>query len=475
MKPSTWLAGLALGLALIGGGFILGQAIRANALNVAALKALEPAARSSSVGETAWEKGWASLCSEPETATVTKTGNAFMALALLDSGDYQGAYQILSGLPAGDLPNGPAYLAALQMDWLAAAQLYQAEPTGRSQRWWGTIFYQAAQQLMFQGEPEAAAELYRRADAAYGQQGPYLSLALADCLVQAGRQAEAFDVTRRALVVLPPAEALSHREQFAALRLAGLQQWQAQDPDNARVNQWLVFYQEAETAGETETRPLAAAPDPAVDLVQELENGQMLVGFDYRPEDIETGPFMDVVFYLQEGTGEDATYWQVNQTVLNQAPNGSFAWDAAPDGVRPFGWHEYIYTPDPKAIVTDSNLFPNAWLCLDANHVGDSFGLQSLKTSLDASDLYVQGGQLFAIGPSSLSLGRAWYGPSDPNNYSYVGGRPQPDQVLPMVGTWERVSGSDSVAVWLLSHKNSNGCFSTLFLFQLPPLGRGSS
>ncbi len=464
MTLFSLLSRLGLALAALMGAWLLWPALRDNVAHRQALLTLDVPQRSRSVDETAWEAGWRALCAPDAGDRAAIAPNPFTALALLDRGDYPQAARQFAVLPPAEYANAPAYAAALELDWLAAARLYQPEPTPRHQRWWGTIFYLAAQQLLFHGERDAAADWYRRADAAYGIYGPYSSLALVDCLEQAGRMTEAFDAYRRALLTLPPQEALTHLQRFRALRLAGLQQWQAQDAANGRVRHWLEMYQqEASTAD----RLLAAAPEPMVTLAWELANGQTLLGFAYRPEDIETGPFMEVTFYLQEGTGA-AAYRQVTRTVLNQAANGAFAWDAPPDGVRPFGWHQYVYTPDARAVVWENGRFAQPWLCLDAGRVGASFGLQSVKTPLGAGALYVQGGQLYAVGTASLSLGRQWYGVVDPYNYSYVGGRPQPDQLLPMVGVWEREAAATEVAVWLLSHQTSIGCFYGLYLFALP-------
>ena len=459
---------LALALAALMGAWLLWPALRDNVAHRQALLALDIPQRSHSVDETAWEEGWRSLCPTAVTGDrETAVPNPFTALALLDRGDYPRAARQFAALPPAEYANAPAYTAALELDWLAAARLYQPEPTPRHQRWWGTIFYLAAQQLLFRGERDAAADWYRRADAAYGIHGPYISFALVDCLEQAGRMTEAFDAYRRALLTLPPQAALAHLERFQALRLAGLEQWQLEDSANERLSRWLALYRpERETV--LDARALAAAPQPMVQLAWDLANGQKLLGFDYRPEDIETGPFMTVVFYLQEGQGEAATYRQVTRTVLNQAANGAFAWDAPPDGVRPFGWHQYVYTPDARAVVWENGRFAQPWLCLDAGRLGASFGLQSVTAPLGEGVLYVQGGQLYAVGEASLSLGRRWSGVVDPYNYSYVGGRPQPHQLLPMVGMWERVAGAAGVAVWLLSHQTSNGCFYGLYLFELP-------
>lgn len=43
-----------------------------------------------------------------------------------------------------ETPNGLAYLAALNMDWVEAVRHHHPLTTARQKRWWGTIAYQAA-------------------------------------------------------------------------------------------------------------------------------------------------------------------------------------------------------------------------------------------------------------------------------------------------------------------------------------------
>jgi len=443
----------------------------ANRERIEALRALASSVQAGSVDELAWDAGWRGLCSAAELpqATGSQGALAFLASAGLDRGDYAGALaefrRVAAGGDGDEAALASAYVAALELRWLDAARLYPGQPTPRHQRFWGTVFYLAAQELMFRGQADEAAPWYRRADQSYGVQGPYLGLALVDCLAQQGRTLEAFDAYRRGLVVLPPDEALAQRERFEQMRLEALHAWRDLDPANPQVAAWLDFYTGDRPA--EEKKRLAQAPQPQVALTHDLGDGRRLLGFDYRPEDIATGPFMWVDLYVQEGTAEDDPVVRLRRAVLNQAPNGSFAWDAAPDGVRPFGWHGLVYSSDLRALHPEA-LFPGErWQCLDAGRIGGSFGLQSLQTPLGAANWYIQGGQLYAVGPASLTLGRHWYGVADPHNYSHVSGRPEPDRLWPMAGVWERATGADQVAVWLLAHADSQGCFNQLYLFKL--------
>ena len=449
----------------------LAPAAAANRERVEALRALAGSKQAGSVDELAWDAGWRSLCSAAELPQAPSSQDAlsFLASTGIDRGDYAGALaefrQVAAGGDEAEAALASAYVAALELRWLEAARLYPGQPTPRHQRFWGTVFYLAAQELMFGGQADEAAAWYRRADQSYGVQGPYLGLALVDCLAQQGRTLEAFDAYRRGLVVLPPEEALAQRERFEQMRLEALHLWRDLDPVNPQVAAWLDFYAGDQPVEEQER--LAQAPQSQVALTHDLGDGRRLLGFDYRPEDIATGPFLWVDLYVQEGTAEGAPVVRLRRAVLNQAPNGSFAWDAAPDGVRPLGWHGLVYLQNLDALQTAAVFPGERGQCMNAGRIGGSFGLQSLPTPLDAATLYLQGGQLFAVGPANLSLGRQWYGATDAYNYSYVSGRPQPDQLLPMAGVWERVAEANQVAVWLLAHAESQGCFNQLYLFKL--------
>lgn len=52
---------------------------------------------------------------------------------------------------------------------------------------------------------------------------------------------------------------------------------------------------------------------------------------------------------LEDSANEQVSRWLAlyrpeRETVLNQVANGSFAWDAPPDGLRPFGWYGNLYS-----------------------------------------------------------------------------------------------------------------------------------
>lgn len=469
---SLWLTALALLLALAGMLTQAGRLARSAAANserIAALHVLVGSSYGGSVDELAWDAGWRSLCSpetQPATPGSSQEAAGFIARSLLDRGDYASALagfrQATTADDGAEAELARAYVAALELRWLDAARLYPGQPNARHQRFWGTIFYLAAQELMFQGQTGEAAPWYRRADESYDVQGPYLGLSLVECLAQQGRTLEAFDAYRRGLVVLPAEEALAQRERFEQMRLDALRMWHAQDPANAQVAAWLDFFEDHRPAEAEET--LASPPQPMAIMDEDLGDGRRLVGLDYRREEIETGPFLWVDLYVQEGQDGPAT--RLRRAVLNQAPNGSFTWDAAPDGVRPFGWHGLVYSHDLRALDLQELAPDERWQCLDAGRIGGSFGLQGLPAPLGNGERYIQGGQAHAVGPAEMSLGRQWYGVIDPYNYSYVSGRPQPDQSLKMAGSWERPVGAQEASVWLLVHATSRGCFNQLYLFE---------
>ncbi|HRI57485.1 MAG TPA: hypothetical protein PK170_10355, partial [Anaerolineae bacterium] len=255
---------------------------------------------------------------------------------------------------------------------------------------------------------------------------------------------------------------IDQRERFEQMRTDALRMWHAQDPANTQVAAWLDFFEGDRPAEVEET--LASPPQPMAIMDEDLGDGRRLVGLDYRREEIETGPFLWVDLYVQEG--QDGPVTRLRRAVLNQAPNGSFTWDAAPDGVRPFGWPGLVYSHDLRALDTKELTPGERWQCLDAGRIGGSFGLQGLPAPLGNGERYIQGGQAHAVGPAEMSLGRQWYGIIDPYNYSYVGGRPQPDQSLKMAGNWERPAGAQEASVWLLVHATSRGCFNQLYLFE---------
>lgn len=467
----------ALLLALAG---VLYQASRlapdaaANRERVEALRALAGSVQAGSVDELAWDAGWRGLCNAAELPQAEGSQDAldFLARAGIDRGDYAGALaefrRVAAGGDGDEAALASAYVAALEMRWLDAARLYPEQPTPRHQRFWGTVFYLAAQELMFRGPDDEAAAWYRRADQGYGVQGPYLGLELVKCLAQQGRTLEAFDAYRRALVVLPPEEALAHRERFEQMRLEALHAWRDLDPANPQVAAWLDFYVGDRPVEEQER--LAQPPQPQVALTHDLGVGRRLLGFDYRPEDIATGPFMWVDLYVQEGTAEGDPAVRLRRAVLNQAPNGSFAWDAAPDGVRPFGWHRNLYSTDPSGIEYELLADQNRWLCMNGNSLQDAIGLESLAVSTVFNQHgYLQGGLGFYTGDRALAIGRTWF--KDPTKlapYSYLGGAFPADQVFAAQGIWEPVTGTERVAVWLFSHATSKACGHGVFLLAYP-------
>lgn len=149
MLPSRFalrLAGLCLLLLLLVG---LVPVLQANVQRLQTLKMLPLGPESHSLDEASWEMGWQQLCATPAGAadSLPASGSPqtlyFTALADLERGAYGRARDLFAQLadePTEATKNAPAYAAALQLDWLTAAQLYQPEPTPRTRRWWGTVF-----------------------------------------------------------------------------------------------------------------------------------------------------------------------------------------------------------------------------------------------------------------------------------------------------------------------------------------------
>ncbi len=423
--------------------------------------------------ETMWDAGWRRVCSAPTASAWTPVKPETLLDVVetqIDRGAYDAALATLNRAAVegwiAQSPNATAYRAALQLKWREAVSLYQPERTPRHQRWWGTIFYLAAQQSMFAGQTAESAPFYRQADVLYGTQGPYLGTALVECLQQQNRLTEAWDAYRRALVALPVGEALAHVQAFNALRLAGLEQWHASDPNNVQVTQWLKFYHAAKSDDGTET--LKSEPKPQVNVEADLGDRRKLIGFDYHVEDIETGPFMTVDWYMREGETAPRVR-RARRTVLNQAPNGAFTWDATPDGIRPVGWHAFVYSPDLKAVHYEDIGGVYRWLCLNSRAIQAAFGLQSLVVPLNEGATYVQGGLDYITGSTRFGHGRTWFGTADVDPYSYLGGAYAQDTVEAMSGLWQPPIGAKRAAVWIFP-SNSQGqvCARNLYWFAVP-------
>jgi hypothetical protein len=163
----------------------------------------------------------------------------------------------------------------------------------------------------------------------------------------------------------------------------------------------------------------------------------------------------------------------MRQTVQNQAPNGAFAWDAAPDGVRPVGWHAYLYEKEPAAIEYRDLSGQVRWLCMNGGAIEAAFGLQSETSAINPEALvYVQGGDAYVSGEGGLAHGRRWFGIEDtPYPYSYLGGRHLQNEVEHMIGVWIPDEAVDAVAVWLFSAKVGRACAVNVYLFAMPDLG----
>ena len=158
--------------------------------------------------------------------------------------------------------------------------------------------------------------------------------------------------------------------------------------------------------------------------------------------------------------------------MLNQAPNGAFAWDKVPDGVRPVGWHAILYSHDLSAIQYPDPLLQGHWLCMNGGAIGEPFGLQSMLSLVpQGARVYVQGGESYVSGEGGLAHGRRWFGVDGPTYpYSYLVGGHLQDEVQRMAGTWVPESGVKNVAVWLFSAKVGRACATDSYLFSMPGL-----
>lgn len=474
-----WLIALAL-LALAGAFTLSGRLARGAAANrerIAALHVLAGSNYGASMDQLAWDAGWSSLCQPDDArppASLPTEALPFVAATRMERGDYAGALaefrRVAAESDSAEAALASAYVAALEMRWLEAAELYPVEPTARQRRFWATVFYLAAQDLMFRGQSEQAAQWYRWADAGYDRLGPYLGLTLMECLAQQGRVLEAFDAYRRGLVVLPPEEALAHRERFEQMRLEALRAWRDLDPDNAQVAGWLEFYENDRPAAETET--LAEAPQPQVALTHDLDDGRRLIGFDYRPEDIETGPFMWVDLYVQEGVAEGSPVTRLRRPVLNQAPNGSFVWDAAPDGIPPFGWYTRVYDGAPAALIHHQSALGETELCIDSERIDAGFDLQGFEIPLGPDERrdFLQGGRISATENGVAGLCRRWAVGPDTDTYSCV--EPLqigPSQAADIAAAASLPARAHTASAWIVSSSTSGmACFRHIFLVRVP-------
>jgi tetratricopeptide (TPR) repeat protein len=459
---------------LLAAAVLAAPALAANLGRVRALQAVDVTASIQERAAAGWRSGWAGVCeggllSGEAQAAVNRRVLPFAAMNAVDEGDFGSALRLFRQLEAeggdGEVA-ATAYRAALELDWQTAAEHYRPDAFARHRQFWGTVFYQAAQQLFFAGKAKQAAAWYRRADALYDTDGALPDLALVECLAQQGRLTEAWDVYRRALVALPPEEAMQQRGRFERLRLAGLRQWRAQDAENARVAQWLEFYEADGRAEESER--LAAAPSPMAPVEYELGEGRKLVGLDYWAEDIETGPFMVVDLYIQSGAADAPDYERVRRVVVNQAANGSFAWDAVPDGVRPAGWPRWVYGPQAGKLSL-RELYPGeSWLCQEDLPLEGGFGSESVASPIGGVAVYVQGGRIWNDDLSSAALGRRWFDDEGGHNYSYAGYAHPPAGERSVAGMWESPAMAKEVAVWLLAQNGGVVCYADLFLSDLP-------
>ncbi len=463
---------------LLAAAVLAAPALAANLGRVRALQAVDVVAGIQERAAAGWQSGWAGVCeggllAGEAQAAVNRRVLPFAAMNAIDEGDFGAALRLFRQLEAegGDEEvAATAYRAALELDWQTAAAQYRPDAFDRHRQFWGTVFYQAAQQLFFEGKPKQAAAWYRRADALYDTDGALPDLALADCLEQQGRLAEAWDVTRRALVVMPPEEAMQQRQRFEQLRLAGLRQWRAQDPENARVAQWLAFYEADRRAEEGER--LAAAPSPMTPLDYDLGEGRKLVGLDYWAEDIETGPFMVVDLYIQSGAAETPAYERVRRVVVNQVANGAFAWDGAPDGVRPAGWPRWVYGPQAGKLSLRALRPGESWLCQEDLPLEGGFGSESVAAPI-GGEVYVQGGRIRGDDRGSGALGRYWFWDGTDYPYSYAGYTGAGWGEHALAGVWAPPAAAKKVAVWLLSQEDGMICHTDLFLFGLPAMIAG--
>lgn len=457
---------------LLGAALLAAPALTANITRVRALQSVDVRASIQDRAANAWQSGWAGVCTaealaNDDRASVDSRLLPFVAMNAIEQGDYGAALRLFRQLEAegGDLGiEATAYRAALELDWQTAAERYAPDEFDRHRQFWGTVFYQAAQQRFFAGDGKGAAGWYRRADGLYDTVGPLADLALVDCLERDGRFVEAWDVYRRALATLPQAEALTHRERFNHLRLAGLRQWRQQDPGNQRVQRWLAFFEADDRNEESELLHESPNPMQAVDL--DLGGGRKLVGLDYRAEDIETGPFMLVDFYIQGGA---LRFERLRRVVVNQAVNGSFAWDATPKGVRPAGWPGWVYSAEGGVLSLRTVHPGEIWLCQEDLPSPGGFGSEGATSPIGAK-LYVQGGRIWNDDRGSAALGRRWISADPDFSYSYAGYAHPPASERSVAGSWAPPAAADKVAVWLLVSGDGMVCYTDLFLIAVDEL-----
>ena len=455
-------------------------ALAANLDRVAILTEEDGADFRSGLDEASWDDGWRRLCAgnagAPTASPSVHPGALpFAAAAHLDRGDFSAALALYRQAQSTDTDSSlvAAYTAALNLEWAKAADLYDFEHSGgRHRRFWGTVSYLAAQQASFSRDSRRADALYRQANDYYWTDGPYAGMALVDCLERRGRFLEAYDAYRRALATVPPENALNHLPRFNQLRLRGLQEWQRLDPNNRQVSEWLQFHENDVETNETPIEQLPeSAAEPQVRLNLRLDDRRSLIGFDYRPDDIETGPFMDVLFYLRRAGDNGERYVRVQKTVFNQTANGAFRWDAVPDGVQPVGWHHYPpherRRPLPHLDWRSLDGDEGRWLCLDGALGDGGAHLEAVSTTLLGGRTYVQGATTFLRGEGRLSLGRRWAGGQRPR-YSYAGHGHRPNEFKVVANTWQPPAAAHSVTTWLIAHQRGAACFRDLYLFALP-------
>lgn len=113
---------------------------------------------------------------------------------------------------------------------------------------------------------------------------------------------------------------------------------------------------------------------------------------------------------------------------------------------------------------------------MDAGSIQDALGMQSVLAVVPRGEpVYLQSGQAYVTGGSSLAEGRRWFGTDGAlYPYTYLDGVHLQDQVQSVSGFWIPDDGIEQVAVWLLSGKVGRACARNVVLFAVPDLSLGS-
>lgn len=431
-------------------GALLAGAARAGAEKARVLHSLRPlyGEAASPVSFAAWDAGWRDLCEASRSPRVylpsEPSARGIAALAALQFGDLPALRELVAGADVDRVPNGVAYDRMLHGDWLGAAQAYDGTTGPALGRLWGTVLFLAGQAAYDAGDVPLAGRLLFRAEELYGQDGPYSSPSLAQCLDQWGRHAEAQRELRRAAAVLPPDASIRQLQPAFLPNAAGR-------PDL----EWLP----------------AQAVRPAYSVSLTVPVDWTVLGADVDQDDLRRSPLLRVTTYWRTPRVPERVA-AVHSVVRNLVANGALEWDYAPAGVRPFGYFQLVY-PQPPQVSLATETGGRRALCL-SSPPGTGTGVQGLSFPLATTDgtIIIQGGDVVSREGGYFAVGRRWYGGAAQSPYSYVASAPAgstPADWTTFVGAATLEPGAQSVALWLL-HRGDGGttCYANLFMFELP-------